>query len=132
SRIGGDPETRAAGGCLLVAGGVGCLALLPDASPWWTVAPQVLAGAGMGLALPARSGELMPERTRSDAARLLSIRHVGIAAALALLAPIVANTLERTIAEAREEGTAAMLDARLDPRTKIEVAPQLFAGIEEE
>ena len=29
-------------------GGVGCLALLPAASAWWTVIPQVLAGAGMG------------------------------------------------------------------------------------
>ena len=132
SRIGGDPETRAVSGCLLVAGGIGCLAMLPDASPWWTVPPQILAGAGMGMALPALAGELMPERTRSDAARLLSVRHVGIAAALALLAPIVATSLERTIKEARDEGTAVLLDARLDPETKIDVAPRLFAGIEEE
>lgn len=123
SRIGGDAETRAAAGCLLVGGGVACLALLPGPSPWWTLPPQLLAGAGMGLALPALAGELMPERTRSDAARLLSVRHIGIAAALLVLAPIVATSLERTIAEAREEGTAVLLDARLDPRTKIDVAP---------
>lgn len=86
----------------------------------------------MGMALPALAGELMPERTRSDAARLLSVRHVGIAAALALLAPIVSSNLEQTISEAREEGTAVLLDARLDPRTKIDVAPRLFAGIEED
>lgn len=132
SRLRMDPETRAASGCLLVAAGIACLALLPDASPWWTVPPQILAGAGMGMALPALAGELMPERTRSDAARLLSVRHVGIAAALALLAPIVSSNLEQTISEAREEGTAVLLDARLDPRTKIDVAPRLFAGIEED
>lgn len=132
SRVQGDPETRAASGCLLVAGGIACLALLPSASPWWTLPPQVLAGAGMGLALPALAGELMPERTRGDAARLLSVRHIGIAAALLLLAPIVSTNLERTVGEAREEGTAVLLDARLDPRTKIDVAPQLFAGIEAE
>lgn len=86
----------------------------------------------MGLALPALAGELIPERTRSDAARLLSVRHIGIAAALVLLAPIVASSLKDTIAEAREEGTAVLLDARLDPDTKIEIAPRLFAGIEED
>ncbi len=132
SKIGGDPETRATSGCLLVAGGIACLAMLPDASAWWTVPPQILAGAGMGMALPALAGELMPERTRSDAARLLSVRHIGIAVALVLLAPIVSSSLDETIKEAREEGTAVLLDAELDPRTKIEVAPQLFAGIEAE
>ncbi|MGZ5321274.1 MAG: MFS transporter [Solirubrobacterales bacterium] len=130
SRVGGDAETRASAGCVLVGGGIACLALLPAASAWWTVVPQVLAGAGMGLALPALAGELIPERTRRDVARVLSIRHAGIALALALLAPIVSAGLDDTIAEAREEGTAAMLDARLPPETKIDLAPQLFAGVD--
>ena len=86
----------------------------------------------MGLALPALAGELMPERTRRDAARLLSIRHVGIVAALVLLAPILTSSLDDTIFTAREEGTAAVLDARLPPETKIDMAPQLFAGIDSE
>ena len=132
SRAGGDAETRAIAGCLLVAAGIGCLALLPGASVWWTIPPQILAGAGMGLALPALAGELMPERTRADAARLLSYRHVGIAVALILLAPIVSSSLEDAVAEAREEGTAVLLDARLDPETKIDIAPRLFAGIDED
>jgi MFS family permease len=132
SRVGGDPETRAAAGCLLVAGGIGCLALLPDASPWWTVAPQMLAGAGMGLAFPALSGELMPERTRRDAATLLSVRHIGIAVTVAVLGLVVGSSLDNTISEAREEGTAVLLDARLDPLTKIEVGPRIFDGIEED
>lgn len=130
SRIGGDPETRAAAGCLLVAGGIACLVLVPDASAWWTVAPQALAGAGMGLALPALAGELIQERTRADAARLLSIRHIGIAAALVALGPIVASSLEEQISTARVEGTAAVLDARLPPDTKIDLAPQLFADVD--
>jgi MFS family permease len=130
SRVRGNAETRASTGCLLVAGGIGCLALLPGASAWWTVVPQILAGAGMGLALPALAGELIPERTRRDVARVLSIRHAGIALALALLAPIVSASLDDTVADAREEGTAAMLDAKLPPETKIELAPQLFAGVD--
>jgi MFS family permease len=129
SRLPGDPEIRAVTGCLLVAGGVGCLALLPGASAWWTVIPQVLAGAGMGLALPALSGELIPERTRHDTARLLSIRHAGIAIALAALAPLISSNLTSTIDTAREQGTAAVLDAKLPPQDKIEIAPDLFGGL---
>lgn len=129
SRLPGDPERRAAAGCLLVGGGVCCLALLPGASAWWTVAPQALAGAGMGLALPALSGELIPERNRSDMARLLSIRHIGIALALAILAPVISSSLDTTIKEAREEGTAALLDSGLAPEEKIDLAPDLFAGV---
>jgi MFS family permease len=129
SRLPGDPGIRAVTGCLLVAGGVGCLALLPGASAWWTVIPQVLAGAGMGLALPALSGELIPERTRQDTARLLSIRHAGIAIALAALAPLISSNLTSTIDTAREQGTAAVLDAKLPPQDKIEIAPDLFGGL---
>ena len=130
SRIPGDPGTRAAAGCLLVAGGVGCLALLPGDSAWWTVVPQLLAGAGMGLALPALAGELLPERTRRDVARVLSIRHAGIAVALAVIAPIVASNLDTEISDARLQGTAALLDASLAPEDKIEIAPALFAGLD--
>jgi MFS family permease len=129
SRLPGGSETRAVAGCLLVAGGVGCLALLPAASAWWTVIPQVLAGAGMGMALPALSGELIAERTRLDSARLLSIRHAGIAIALAALAPLISANLTSTIDSAREQGTAAVLDAHLPPENKVEIAPDLFGGL---
>jgi Major Facilitator Superfamily len=129
SRLPGDPLICAVAGCLLVAAGVGCLALLPGASAWWTVVPQLLAGAGMGLALPALSGELIPERTRWDSARLLSIRHAGIAVALAALAPLISSNLTSTIDTAREQGTAAVLDAKLPPENKIEIAPDLFGGL---
>jgi hypothetical protein len=129
SRVSGDPETKAIAGCLMVAGGVGCLALLPGASAWWTVVPQVLAGAGMGTALPALSGELIPERTRQDTARLLSIRHAGIAVALAALAPLISSNLTSTIDTARLQGTAAVLDAKLPPEDKIDIAPNLFGGL---
>ena len=129
SRLPGDPGARAIAGCLLVAGGVGCLALLPGASAWLTVVPQVLAGAGMGLALPALSGGLIPERTREDTARLLTIRHAGIAIALAALAPLISTNLTSTIDTAREQGTAAVLDAKLPPQDKIEIAPDLFGGL---
>jgi MFS family permease len=129
SRIPGDPHVKAVCGSLLVAGGVACLALLPGASAWWTVIPQVLAGAGMGLALTALSGELLPERNRREVARLLAIRHAGIAIALALLAPLISSHLTSTIDTAREQGTAVVLDANLPPEDKIKIAPDLFGSL---
>ena len=73
---------------MLLAGGAAALAFLPAASIAWTIVPQLLAGAGMGLALPAYSGELLPERTVAEAARVLVARHVGIVVVLAILAPV--------------------------------------------
>jgi MFS family permease len=124
--------TRAVAGCVLVAGGIACLALLPEASALWTIVPQLLAGVGMGMAFPALAGELLPERTRGQAAALLSLRHAGITLALVALAPIVAAELDEQVQLARERGTAVVLDAALPPADKIALAPRLFAEIETE
>jgi MFS family permease len=122
--------TRAVAGCVLVAGGIACLALLPEASALWTIVPQLLAGVGMGMAFPALAGELLPERTRGQAAALLSLRHAGITLVLVALAPIVAAELDEQVDLARERGTAVVLDSALPPTDKIAMAPRLFAEIE--
>jgi MFS family permease len=132
SFIRGAPRTRAVTGCVLVAGGIACLALLPEASALWTLVPQLLAGVGMGMAFPALAGELLPERTRGQAAALLSLRHAGITLALVALAPLVAAELDDQVELARERGTALVLDAALPPTDKIDLAPRLFADIESE
>jgi predicted MFS family arabinose efflux permease len=130
TRVHGDPWVRAAAGSALIGGGVLALAWLPTASVAWTIAPQVLAGFGMGMALPALAGGLLPERTTLDVARTLALRHAGIAAALALLAPIVAHQLTVSTDHAREQGVALLLDARLPIQDKIRLAPQLLAGVD--
>ena len=132
SFVPGTAATRAVTGCVLVAGGIGCLALLPEASALWTVVPQLMAGAGMGMAVPALAGELLPERTRGQAAALLSLRHAGITVVLVALAPIVAAELDEQVDLARERGTALVLDAALPPTDKIVLAPRLFAEIDTE
>jgi predicted MFS family arabinose efflux permease len=130
SRIRGPAGDRAVVGCVLVAAGTLCLAFLPGSSAWWTVPPQLLAGAGMGLALPALAGELLPERTTADAATLLTIRHVGIVLALAGLAPLVSNQLDDVTRHAQLQGVALVLDAKLPPQKKIQLAPDLLSGVE--
>ncbi|MBX5441263.1 MAG: MFS transporter [Solirubrobacteraceae bacterium] len=130
SRIPGDPHVRAACGCLLVAAGAAALAHLPDARLAWTVGPQVLAGIGMGLAYPALAGGMLPERTSADAERVLVARHVGIVVALAILAPVVSSQLDEVTASARYQGVAVVLDAKMDPIAKIELAPALLDGVD--
>jgi hypothetical protein len=105
---------------------------MATASAWWAVAPELAAGAGMGLALPALSESLLPERTPSDAARVLTARHVGITIALLLLAPVIANRLQSAIEQAREREVAVMLDARLDPLSKIDLVGQMVGGVGED
>jgi hypothetical protein len=130
ARIGGPPRVRAAAGALLVAGGVLMLASVPTASSSWIVLPQVLAGVGLGLALPALAGDLLPERTAGQAARLLSARHAGITIALALLAPVAAARIDDAVAAGREQGTALVLDARLPPLDKLDLAAALVGDLD--
>jgi hypothetical protein len=132
ARIEGDDQTRAVAGCALVGGGVLALAWLPTASLWWTVVPQLLAGVGMGLALTAIGGGLLPERTARDAAWILTIRYAGVAVILAIAAPIAANQLTSATETAREQGVALVLDASLPPQDKIKLAPALLAGVEDD
>jgi predicted MFS family arabinose efflux permease len=132
ARIRGDAVVRAAAGCALVAAGVLALAFMPDASLWWTVAPQAAAGLGMGLALPALGGDLLPERDPRDAAQLLTLRHAGIAVALVALAPVVSHQLDIATERAKERGVAVVLDAKLRPTEKLELAPKLLAGVDDE
>jgi hypothetical protein len=130
ARIRGAAKTRAAAGALFVAGGVTALASIPTASLLWTVVPQLMAGAGMGLALPALAGELLPERTAAEAARLLAARHAGITIALALLAPVVATRIDDAVVAGREQGTALVLDARLPPFDKLSLARALVGRLD--
>jgi predicted MFS family arabinose efflux permease len=132
SRIGGPAGSRAVAGALLVAAGAAALAFIPTASLAWTLLPQAVVGAGMGLALTALSGELLPDRDGHESARLLTMRHLGIALALLILAPIAQHELDTTLRDTRLRGAALILDARIDPRLKLDLAPRLNGSVETE
>ena len=127
--LGGPPRARAAAGALLLATGTACLAFLPTASVSWILLPQALAGLGMGLALPALAGELLPQRDQGDAARLLTLRHAGIALALVLLAPVLTDRLDTEVENAKEKGAALILDAELPPQDKLKLTPELAGAV---
>jgi hypothetical protein len=86
----------------------------------------------MGLALPAYAGELLPERTSTDAAYGLLARHVGIVLILAILAPVVSNRLDDLTDQAVLKGASLVLDANLPPESKLALAPDLFNGVNAE
>ena len=86
----------------------------------------------MGLALAALAGELLPDRTGRESARLLTMRHAGIALALLVLAPIAQHELDTTLQDTRLKGAALILDARIDPQLKFEIAPRLSDSVETE
>jgi hypothetical protein len=85
----------------------------------------------MGLALPRLAGQLLPERSPADAARLLTARHAGIALGLVVLAPIVASNLDSATERAKERGVAIVLDSPLPPQEKLKLAPGLLKGVDQ-
>ena len=126
----GSAAERAGVGAALVGAGTLALASLPGDRLLWVVLAQLAAGAGMGLALPALSGRLLPERTPREAARLLTVRHVAITLALALLAPIASAELDEAVTVTREQGAALVLDAPLPPLQKVGFAGALVADVD--
>ena len=131
-RIPGPAGLRATGGAIAVGAGAAVLGFLPDASGAWTILPQVAVGIGMGLTLGAIGGELLPDRDGHESARLLTARHLGIALALLILAPIAQHELDTTLEDTRLQGAALILDARIDPQLKLEIAPRLARSVETE
>jgi hypothetical protein len=124
--IPGEPRGRALGGAVLLVGGAGALAFLPAPTIAWTIVPQLLAGAGMGLALPA----LSRERDVQEAARTLIARHVGIVLVLAILAPVASARLTGATDTAILQGASLVLDAQIDPVKKLQLAPSLLSDVD--
>jgi hypothetical protein len=129
TRIRWEPGTRAIVGSALVGAGVLSLAFLPVDTVAMTIVPQMVAGIGMGTALPALAGALLRERTAADAAQLLFVRHLGITVALLILAPVAATQLDDAAGQVRERGTALILDANLPVRTKLDLADVATANL---
>jgi hypothetical protein len=60
------------------------------------------------------------------------MRHAGIALALLILAPIAQHELDTTLQDTRLRGAALILDARIDPQLKLDIAPRLGDSVETE
>lgn len=128
----GAAERRAALGAVLLAIGTVAAAFLPDARAAWTIGPQVVAGFGIGLTLRAFIERLLPERARAEAARSLAVRNLGVVLAMVALAPLIAHDLPAAVRDAQLGGVALILDAEIDPLTKLTVASRLLTAVDAE
>ena len=123
---------RIASGVVLVAGGLTALALLPRAGWAWTIAPQLLVGAGIGLALAALTERALAGRAEQivHGGWTLAARHAGVVLGLLLLAPVLTSALEHSRDEAVRAGAAEVLDSRIPPLDKLRVAQDVLDEVD--
>jgi MFS family permease len=114
-------------GCVLVAGGLAALGLLPGAHAAWTIAPQIAIGLGLGMALATLIGATVGDSgaVARPAAWTIGARHLGIVVGLLVLTPIFTADLETVRGPGEDAGLARVLDAPLALQTKLDVARAL-------
>ena len=128
----GGVRMRAAAGIILVGGGLGALALLPGAGWGWTVPPQILVGAGLGLALPALTETALAAGAEQvvEGGWTIAARHAGVVLGLLLLAPLLASALDDNKQQALNAGAAAVLDSAIPPLDKLSVAQDVLVEVD--
>ena len=128
------PRTRAAAGALLGTGGVAALGLLPGAGWAWTLAPQVLVGAGLALSLGALTEAALAGRSPAaiHGGVTIASRHAGVVLGLVLLTPVFVGDLDRQRERATQKGAELVLDARVGALTKVKLAQRIASDIERE
>jgi MFS family permease len=115
---------RTAAGIVLLGGGLVGLAVLPRAGWAWTIAPQLLVGAGIGLALGALTERAVAGRAEQvvHGGWTLAARHAGVVLGLLLLAPLLTSALQRNEDRAIRAGTAVVLDSKIPALDKLRLA----------
>ena len=123
---------RTATGVILVAGGLAGLAFLPHAGWAWTIAPQLLVGAGIGLALAALTERAVAGRAEQvvHGGWTLAARHAGVVLGLLLLAPVLTAALDRNEDEAVRAGVAEVLDSRIPAIEKLRLAQDVLDQVD--
>jgi MFS family permease len=126
------PVQGVACGVILVSGGLAALALMPRAGWWWTIPPQVLVGAGLGLTVAGLTELALRGRSEQvvHGGWTLAARHAGVVLGLLLLAPVLTSALEENRDEAIRAGAAIVLDSEIPPLDKLGVAQDVLAEVD--
>jgi len=137
SRIGPlvpSAKARAAAGAILVSGGLAGLAYLPKAEVALTLPPQILVGIGLSLVLSALTETALSGRAPQaiHGGWTISARHAGVVIGLLALTPLFTADIADQREDAIEAGTAVVLDARVSPLLKIELAQRVGDRLEDE
>lgn len=130
-RLRASPRSETVAGCILVAGGLAGLALLPSADLAWTIAPQALIGFGLGLTVDRLTVEALRDRVPRvlQGGWTISARHIGVVLGLAILTPVFTVDLRNAQVPAQEAITSLVLDAPLQTQDKIALAQALGAQL---
>jgi MFS family permease len=130
----GSARARAAAGAILVAGGLGGLALLPKAEVILTVPPQILVGVGLALVLSALTETALAGRAPQaiHGGWTISARHAGVAIGLIALTPLFTADIAQQREDAIDAGTAVVLDSHVSPLLKLELSQRIEERLEGE
>jgi predicted MFS family arabinose efflux permease len=128
-----DPRTAALGGAALLAGGLVALALLPRISNVLVALALAFCGAGLGLAVPALTRVALDAEGRATRSSLMTVgaRHAGLVLALALVAPLLSETLASSDDKALLAGAQVVLEGDADLRLKVPIALDLRDALDE-
>ncbi|HEU5207722.1 MAG TPA: MFS transporter, partial [Gaiellaceae bacterium] len=132
-RLGSLGEVQAvACGVILLSGGLLALALMPRAGWGWTIPPQLLVGAGLGLTVGGLTELALHGRAEQvvHGGWTLSARHAGVVVGLVLLAPVLTTALDENRDEAIRAGAAVVLDSQIPPLAKLGVAQDVLAEVD--
>jgi hypothetical protein len=129
-----DARARAAAGALLLAGGLGGLALLPKAEVVLTVPPQILIGIGLSLVLSALTETALSGRAPQaiHGGWTISARHAGVVIGLLALTPVFTHDISVQQKDAINAGTAVILDSPIRPVLKLSLAKKISEHLEAE
>ena len=119
-------------GVILLAGGLTALALMPRAGWGWTIPPQILVGAGLGLTVAGLTELALHGRADQvvHGGWTLAARHAGVVLGLLLLAPVLTSALDENRDEAIRAGAAIVLDSDIPPLDKLGVAQDVLAEVD--
>ena len=128
-----DTRTAALGGAALLAGGLVALAMLPRISNLLVALALAFCGAGLGLAVPALTGVALDPQGRATRSVLITVgaRHAGLVLALALIAPLLSETLSGSDDKALLAGAQVVLEGDADLRQKVPIALDLRDALDE-
>ena len=127
-----DERARAAAGALLLAGGLGGLALLPKAEVALTVPPQILVGIGLSLVLSALTETALSGRAPQaiHGGWTISARHAGVVVGLLALTPVFTHDIAVQQKQAINAGTSVILDSPIRPTVKLGLAKKISDHLE--
>ncbi|HVT00344.1 MAG TPA: MFS transporter, partial [Solirubrobacterales bacterium] len=127
-----DERARAAAGALLLAGGLGGLALLPSSEVALTVPPQILVGIGLSLVLSALTETALSGRAPQaiHGGWTISARHAGVCIGLLALTPVFTHDIAVQQQQAINAGTSVILDSPIRPTVKLGLAKKISDHLE--